>query len=174
MEITKAFSLRINELIDETGLSLENLSRAAGVSVFTLFHLKGQNNPKLPSTKVLLNLADYFKCSLSFMLGQEECNSLPSPKTELPAFSDRLRELIEAKELKFFLMKKSGLKKDFPSMYNWLSGKYIPNVYNLVRLANVRVQKGNYKKVITSKQPIQCNVKQKPSYVASDGFYNSV
>lgn len=40
MEITKAFSLRINELIDETGLSLENLSRAAGVSVFTLFHLK--------------------------------------------------------------------------------------------------------------------------------------
>lgn len=111
MEITKAFSLRINELIDETGLSLENLSRAAGVSVFTLFHLKGQNNPKLPSTKVLLKLADYFKCSLSFMLGQEECNSLPSPKTELPAFSDRLRELIEAKELKFFLMKKSGLKK---------------------------------------------------------------
>lgn len=118
MEITKAFSLRINELIDETGLSLENLSRAAGVSVFTLFHLKGQSNPKLPSTKVLLKLADYFKCSLSFMLGQEECNSLPSPKTELPAFSDRLRELIEAKELKFFLMKKSGLKKDFPSMYN--------------------------------------------------------
>lgn len=126
MEITKAFSLRINELIDETGLSLENLSRAAGVSVFTLFHLKGQNNPKLPSTKVLLKLADYFKCSLSFMLGQEECNSLPSPKTELPAFSDRLRELIEAKELKFFLMKKSGL-----------SGKYIPNVYNLVRLAKL-------------------------------------
>lgn len=40
MEITKAFSLRINELIDETGLSLENLSRAAGVSVFTLFHLR--------------------------------------------------------------------------------------------------------------------------------------
>ena len=118
-------------------LSLENLSRAAGVSVFTLFHLKGQSNPKLPSTKVLLKLADYFKCSLSFMLGQEECNSLPSPKTELPAFSDRLRELIEAKELKFFLMKKSGLKKDFPSMYNWLSGKYIPNVYNLVRLAKL-------------------------------------
>lgn len=96
-----------------------------------------QSNPKLPSTKVLLKLADYFKCSLSFMLGQEECNSLPSPKTELPAFSDRLRELIEAKELKFFLMKKSGLKKDFPSMYNWLSGKYIPNVYNLVRLAKL-------------------------------------
>ena len=69
MEITKAFSLRINELIDETGLSLENLSRAAGVSVFTLFHLKGQNNPKLPSTKVLLKLADYFKCSLSFRTG---------------------------------------------------------------------------------------------------------
>ena len=68
---------------------------------------------------------------------REECNSLPSPKTELPAFSDRLRELIEAKELKFFLMKKSGLKKDFPSMYNWLSGKYIPNVYNLVRLAKL-------------------------------------
>ena len=111
MEITKAFSLRINELIDETGLSLENLSRAAGVSVFTLFHLKGQNNPKLPSTKVLLKLADYFKCSLSFMLGQEECNSLPSPKTELPAFSDRLRELIEAKELKFFLNEKIGAEK---------------------------------------------------------------
>lgn len=111
MEITKAFSLRINELIDETGLSLENLSRAAGVSVFTLFHLKGQNNPKLPSTKVLLKLADYFKCSLSFMLGQEECNSLPSPKTELPAFSDRLRELIEAKELKFFSYEKIGAEK---------------------------------------------------------------
>lgn len=134
MEITKAFSERINELIDETGLSLENLSRAAGVSVFTLFHLKAQNNPKLPSTKVLLKLADYFQCSLAFMLGQEEYNSLSAPKTELPKFSARLKELLEAKELKFFLMKKSGLQKDFPSLYNWLSGKYIPNVYNLMRL----------------------------------------
>lgn len=51
MEITKAFSERINELIDETGLSLENLSRAAGVSVFTLFHLKAQNNPNAPFYK---------------------------------------------------------------------------------------------------------------------------
>lgn len=135
MEITKAFSERINELIDETGLSLENLSRAAGVSVFTLFHLKAQNNPKLPSTKVLLKLADYFQCSLAFMLGQEEYNSLSAPKTELPKFSARLKELLEAKELKFFLMKKSGLQKDFPSLYNWLSVKYIPNVYNLMRLS---------------------------------------
>lgn len=135
MEITKAFSERINELIDETGLSLENLSRAAGVSVFTLFHLKAQNNPKLPSTKVLLKLADYFQCSLAFMLGQEEYNSLSAPKTELPKFSVRLKELLEAKELKFFLMKKSGLQKDFLSLYNWLSGKYIPNVYNLMRLS---------------------------------------
>ena len=46
--------------------------------------------------------------------------------------------------------------------------------YTFISRCNVRVQKGNYKKVITSKQPIQCNVKQKPSYVASDGFYNSV
>lgn len=36
-----------------------------------------------------------------------------------------------------FSYEKSGLKKDFPSMYNWLSGKYIPNVYNLVRLAKL-------------------------------------
>ena len=46
--------------------------------------------------------------------------------------------------------------------------------HTFISRCNVRVQKGNYKKVITSKQPIQCNVKQKPSYVASDGFYNSV
>lgn len=111
MEITKAFSLRINELIDETGLSLENLSRAAGVSVFTLFHLKGQNNPKLPSTKVLLKLADYFKCSLSFMLGQEECNSLPSPKTELPAFSDRLRGIDRSQRAQIFSYEKIGAEK---------------------------------------------------------------
>lgn len=69
MEITKAFSLRINELIDETGLSLENLSRAAGVSVFTLFHLKGQNNPKLPSTKVLLKACGLFQVLAVFYAG---------------------------------------------------------------------------------------------------------
>lgn len=28
-------------------------------------------------------------------------------------------------------------RAQFPSMYNWLSGKYIPNVYNLVRLAKL-------------------------------------
>ena len=67
MEITKAFSLRINELIDETGLSLENLSRAAGVSVFTLFHLKGQSNPKLPSTKVLFKACGLFQVQLIFL-----------------------------------------------------------------------------------------------------------
>lgn len=36
-----------------------------------------------------------------------------------------------------FSYEKIGAEKDFPSMYNWLSGKYIPNVYNLVRLAKL-------------------------------------
>lgn len=111
MEITKAFSLRINELIDETGLSLENLSRAAGVSVFTLFHLKGQSNPKLPSTKVLLNLADYFKCSLSFMLGQEECNSLPSPQNRAACIFRQTQGIDRSQRTQIFSYEKIGTEK---------------------------------------------------------------
>ena len=57
---------------------------------------------------------------------------------------------------------RSLLKRIFPDKYTHELR------YSFITRANVRVQKGNYKKVITSKQPIQCNVKQKPSYVASD------
>ena len=78
-----------------------------------------------------------------------------------------LIDLEQAKAVSRFTIR-DALKRIFPD-------RHVHELrYTFITRANVRVQKGNYKKVITSKQPIQCNVKQKPSYVASDGFYNSV
>lgn len=108
MEITKAFSLRINELIDETGLSLENLSRAAGVMRFYIVSSQRAKQSQASFHQGAFKSCGLFQVLAVFYAGTGGMQFLCRlPKTELPAFSDRLRELIEAKELKFFLMKKS-------------------------------------------------------------------
>lgn len=69
MDIVSSFTNRFNELIKDTGLSPKQISEGTGIDFTELMHWKSDKNKKLPSTRNLLKLADFFKCSFVYMLG---------------------------------------------------------------------------------------------------------
>jgi len=69
------------------------------------------------------------------MLGLENENSLPNPRQELPVFSERLCKILEKKQLKVFVLKRTGKIQFKSSINNWKTGRTMPNVFNLVCLA---------------------------------------
>ena len=123
MDIVSSFTNRFNELIKDTGLSPKQISEGTGIDFTELMHWKSDKNKKLPSTRNLLKLADFFKCSFVYMLGLEEENSLPNPKTELPVFSERLCQILESKQLKLFVLKRTGKIQFKSSINNWKTGR---------------------------------------------------
>lgn len=135
MDFVSSFTNRFNELIKDTGLSPKQISEGTGIDFTELMHWKSDKNKKLPSTRNLLKLADFFKCSFVYMLGLEEENSLPNPKTELPVFSERLCQILESKQLKLFVLKRTGKIQFKSSINNWKTGRTMPNVFNLVCLS---------------------------------------
>lgn len=49
--------------------------------------------------------------------------------------SVNLKKFAQTFPTKFYLLKKLGLTKDFPSFSNWLKGKNLPDICGFVRLA---------------------------------------
>ena len=71
MDIVSSFTARLNELMKETGLTPKQISESTGIDLTELMHWKSDKNKKLPSTRNLLKLADFFRCSFAYMLGLE-------------------------------------------------------------------------------------------------------
>lgn len=107
----------------ETGLTPKQISESTGIDLTELMHWKSDKNKKLPSTRNLLKLADFFRCSFAYMLGLENENSLPNPRQELPVFSERLCKILEKKQLKVFVLKRTGKIQFKSSINNWKTGR---------------------------------------------------
>ncbi len=71
------------------------------------------------------------------MLGLEEENSLHSPNKKLPDFGARLTLLMKRHEIKLFMLKRTGRLSAVSSFFNWTSRGSLPDVYNLLALAEV-------------------------------------
>lgn len=108
MDIVSSFTARLNELMKETGLTPKQISESTGIDLTELMHWKSDKNKKLPSTRNLLKLANFFRCSFAYMLGLENENSLPNPRRELPVFSERLCKILEKKAIEGFCTETHG------------------------------------------------------------------
>lgn len=64
------FSERLKELRLEKGLTQMKLAEATGLSQAGI--AKWENGNRLPSLDCLLSLANYFECSLDFLVGRYE------------------------------------------------------------------------------------------------------
>lgn len=64
------FSDRLGDIMFDKDTSTAALSKAVGVSKSTIYrYLKGQ---RVPETEILIRIADYFHCTIDFLLGLEE------------------------------------------------------------------------------------------------------
>jgi len=133
MEILSKFGERLKELIYDNNLTVEKISEVLNGNVSTIYHwLSGKINYK-PSVANLVTLADYFQCSLDFLIGLENENYLPNPKSR-PLFAKWFRYAIESKGFTLYSLSRAtqiGTK----SFYKWINDESEPNLDSLLRIS---------------------------------------
>lgn len=137
MNTARCFGERLRELVFDSGLRLEEISSLSGVGLSRLRYWLSPSCANLPCTRNLIKLSDFFDCSVLYMLGLEEENSLRSPNKKLPDFGERLSLLMKRHEIKLFMLKRTGRLSAVSSFFNWTSRGSLPDVYNLLALAEV-------------------------------------
>lgn len=125
------FSERLNDLITESGKTLMAISHELGCGEGTLSRYCSGNYT--PSVDMLINLADYFKCSADFLLGLTEQYEAIEYKP-CPPFSERLIFLCDHFHISRYRLQKLT---DIPEsvMRYWVRGKTKPSVANVLKIA---------------------------------------
>lgn len=126
------FSETLDELYSDKNLNAVTLANAIGVHRNTIHRYLAGN--KAPTLESALRLSDYFCCSIEFLLGRTDINVVPL-KVELPPFSKQLRHLFEYFGSNEYRMAKEA-KISRSSTHDWLSGKRVPSLDNLVKIAD--------------------------------------
>ena len=124
------FLERLCEYVGEEG-SAAKLAKELGIARSTMFEL--MRGAFLPSTRVLILLAERFRCSADYLLGLVELPKDTEFQAVMP-FSVRFREALALFSVtQYRLEKDTGLSGSI--VYGWLSGRSAPSVESLVRLA---------------------------------------
>ena len=135
MDILSKFSDRLKELMFENDLTVEKLSNAIDCSPSSIYEWRSGRMSYMPSVGNILMLADYFKCSIDFLIGLEHENYLPNPRPR-PPFSQWFRTAVESKGQNLNSLgcaTKMGTKQ----FYKWINGETQPNLDSLLRIAAV-------------------------------------
>lgn len=89
----------------------------------------------LPSVQILIRLADFFNVSVEYLLGNTENESIEKAKAP-STFQTRLQELKEEKQIAsiFELGERVHIHRN--NIAQWLHKNYIPNLDDLILLAD--------------------------------------
>lgn len=111
----------LKDLINDTGLSLRQLSKESGVSAMQYSrYLRGS----IPTINVILKIAKYFDCSVDYLFGLNDKKKSKNYKTydyEISGFVDRYLKLLKDNNLTNFKFAK-GTIFDESIIRHWKAG----------------------------------------------------
>ncbi len=91
------------------------------------------NGTRTPSVKNVILLADFFKCTADFLIG-EKCESNISKFKKCPPFAERFESLL--KEYGYNCLSFSKAAEIHQSrVYAWKNGKRVPTLDNIIKIA---------------------------------------
>ena len=130
MENLSNFPQRLKELMDEHDLRSEGLANKSGVAGSSIRAiLRGEALPTLSSA---VKLADYFCCSLDYLVGRTDKIEEVNPRA-LPSFYEHLRAVMNELGVKRYEITKNTSVND-TCFTNWKHGAQ-PGLVNLCILA---------------------------------------
>jgi len=135
MELVSKFAESLKDLMYDHQLTTEKLSTDTTISDSSINTWLTGNANYLPSVPYVILLADYFKCSVEYLIGLEEKNYLPNPKP-CPPFSNRFRIAVTSKGFSLYKLSKR-INMGTGNFYRWISGEREPSLDSLVRIAKV-------------------------------------
>lgn len=126
------FVERLKEYMEDENLTETTLASRIGYSRITICGLL--NEAHTPSTEIIIALAEYFHCSIDYLLGLTE---FPNDKTfrTIAPFCERLRKCLqESKTTEYRLQQDLKLSRSLT--YKWLHKNVLPSVDSLLKLKN--------------------------------------
>ena len=131
-----SMKLRLQELIEESGKTHKELSEILKINLHDIIRWDSGKNDYLPSIKKLMIFADYFQCSVDYLLGLTDLDSYIPSSVKEPKIAGNLRKIVYERNLTFTsLSEKTGIKNT-TLFYNWNSGKSLPQIENLIKVAS--------------------------------------
>ncbi|MDD4291843.1 MAG: helix-turn-helix transcriptional regulator [Clostridia bacterium] len=134
MDILSNFAESLKLLMAERSLDCKSLSMEINHNIYAIYHWTSGKGKYMPSVDSLVKLADYFGCSLEYLLGMEQSNRLTSPRP-LPNFGEWFKTVVKEKGYSL-----SGLAKQSHmnnvSFYEWINGAR-PSIDSLIKVAAV-------------------------------------
>ncbi len=130
-EVLSKFADNLDSLIFDVGLDGKSFAREIGISTTAVYSYL--NEHKLPSIGVAVKIADYFDCSVEFLLGREpeQRHGVFCP---CPPWKEQIAFL-----LRYYNVTKYRLCKDVPITHSiifaWQKGS-VPNLDYVLRLAD--------------------------------------
>ena len=130
-QLMSDFVERLNALMTERDIYVKKLSKELVISSPALYqYLVKKHLPRLPT---LLKIADYFQCTMDFLLGLRAQNNSKGFR-KCPPFSERFPHLMQCfGQSKYSISKR--LKISPSLIHYWQTGERIPTGEHLVLLA---------------------------------------
>lgn len=130
----KTFSETLQELLDERQLSVKDLQEylqyADPSPIY--FWLRDQKGLKLDTA---VKLADYFSCSLDYLMGKREFEEKGAHFKPCPPFGEQLKRVLKEKGVsQYKLAKETEFKGGH--FYKWFHQGSIPQMDTVIRLAD--------------------------------------
>lgn len=131
MVVMSVFAERLNELMFDNKTTPESLSKALDVDLSLIYkYLRKEFTPSVPNA---IKIANYFHCSLDYLLGLSEDISTINCSVVKP-FSIQLKELLKEHNCTRYKLKKdTGLAKQ--SVDDWYHGIRVPSIENVIILS---------------------------------------
>ena len=130
--ILGGFVERLSELLTIANIKPTQLAKNLGVKSATITrYLSGIRKPRL---EMLFKIADYFHCSIDFLLGRSDTGEHFDP-LPLPDFKERFSFLLDFyKKSRYRLVKDTHIDESI--IYDWQNGKFSPGIESLIVMAD--------------------------------------
>ena len=122
----------LSELISDGGLSLKETAAKIGISASCLTYYSKEERE--PTVETIVKIADYFNCSIDFLLGRETEKQNLTFKS-CPPFSEQLaflKKYFKCSSYRFY----NGTKISKSAYYSWLRGAHQPTLETVISLAD--------------------------------------
>lgn len=131
MDILTKIVENLNYLFSEREITGKQLARELGLTEATVSrYRKGINTPSVSN---LIKFADYFNCSVDYLVGNEEENTKLTFKVT-PPIPERMAQLPKVFNMSAYTFCRE-VKISETAFYDWKSASKEPNIYSIIKIA---------------------------------------
>ena len=132
METKINFGESLNEILTDRNIKVKDFAKSVNISLATVYSwLSNSTEPALSS---VIAIADYFKCSVEFLIGRSDDDKVIECKS-YPLLTKRIKEIMKETGISSYKLRKIS-KYDGAYFYNWEHGSE-PLLSTLVELSNI-------------------------------------